>query len=121
MNTATNLIWNDATLAVGEHKSTTWYPLPDFFSAHGIDVIFTSTNGIGKLEIAYRLAPKVPLATDKERKVQGIILFATDDEICPVTLSLGNLRPARFINFISTVTLASITGYTLDFIQTGRG
>ena len=121
MSTPTNLIWNDATLAVGVHKSSIWYPLPDYFSAHGLDIIFTSTNGIGRLEIAYRVAARKPKATDKERKVQGVILFASTDEMSGSVLSLGNIRPARFINFISTITFASITGYTLDFVQTGRG
>ncbi len=121
MSTPTNLIWNDATLAVGVHKSSIWFPLPDHFSAHGLDVIFTSTDGIGKLEVAYRVAARRPKATDKERKVEGVLLFASNDEICPVIRSIGNIRPSRFINFISTVTLASITGYTADFIQTDRG
>ena len=120
MSTPTNLIWSNATLAVGVHKSSIWYPLPDHFSAHAIEVIFTSTDGIGRLEVAYRVAARKPIFSDPERKVQSVILFASTDEKSGDILSMGNIRPSRFINFISTITFASITGYTLDFIQTGR-
>ena len=117
MANPTNLIWNDATLAVGTHEAGIWYPLPDHFSAHGIYVNFTSANGVGRLEISYRLASRNFGQTGAK---QGILLFAQNDELAPFTISMGDIVPMRYIKFISEVTIDTISGYTLDFVQTGR-
>ena len=51
------IIWDNQTLAVrADPYKSDWLMLTQDATAHGLNGVFTSTNGVGKLKIAYELA-----------------------------------------------------------------
>ena len=113
------IIWDDQTLTVrADPYKSGWERLHEEYIAHGLNGAFTSTNSTGKIEIAYDLAS---IPSDKYANRQGILLFSSTDEASPFAISVGNIKALYFIRFIATVTVNTITGFTLVFSEMGRG
>ncbi len=113
------IIWDNQTLTVrADPYKSSWLLLMQDATAHGLNGAFTSTAGVGKLELRYELASK---ANDQFAKDQGVLLFASTDEISPFTISMGKIKPMYFIRFMTIITVNTVTGYTLIFSEMGKG